>query len=220
MDGNSCKLWAVLNVHGADVCTWVSQSETDLSGSTLSLSHNAVASLGTGLKIKHCVRVSARQLRGGKQKKKATGCSALSCTTRILFIYLKVAIEKKLFWEVKLVKKRKQLQHDLNLNTFPNHRWLCCFNFHHQAWKLEATCKESHPALAPRPASSLLILKTGVAARSRILDAAPQKRRLCLMAVCPNTLCAQRGLNIVLSASKVVKTEGMFICKTHSYGTG
>lgn len=36
MDGNSCKLCAVLNVHGADVCTRVPQSEADLSGSTLS----------------------------------------------------------------------------------------------------------------------------------------------------------------------------------------
>lgn len=70
MDGNSCKLWAVLNVHGADVCTWVSQSETDLSGSTLSLSHIAVASLGTGLKINHCVRISALQLQGGGAQKK------------------------------------------------------------------------------------------------------------------------------------------------------
>lgn len=76
------------------------------------------------------------------------------------------------------------------------------------------------PCISTAAASSLLILKTGVAAKSWILDVAPQKLRLCLMAVCPNTLCAQRVLNIVLSASKVVKTEEMFICKTHSYGTG
>lgn len=58
MDGNSCKLWAVLNVHGADVCTWVPQSETDLSGSTLSLSHHITeASLSTELNINICLTV-------------------------------------------------------------------------------------------------------------------------------------------------------------------
>lgn len=64
MDGNSCKLWAVLNVHSADVCTWVPQSETDLSGSTLGLSHPiTVASLSIELNINICLTVSALQLK-------------------------------------------------------------------------------------------------------------------------------------------------------------
>lgn len=134
MDGNSCKLWAVLNVHGADVCTWVSQSETDLSGSTLSLSHIAVASLGTGLKINHCVRVSALQLRGreGAQKKPdRMQCVVLHRSHPLYSPYSRHW--KKAFLEGKDGKKEPaKLRHDLNLNTFPNYRWLCCFNFHHQ----------------------------------------------------------------------------------------
>lgn len=46
MDGNSCNLGVVPNVHGADVCTPVPQSESD---PTLSPSHISVASFNAEL---------------------------------------------------------------------------------------------------------------------------------------------------------------------------
>lgn len=67
MDGNSCKLWAVLNVHSADVCIRVPQPETDLSSATLGLSHHlAAASLGSELRVNSCLTVFALQLKPKK----------------------------------------------------------------------------------------------------------------------------------------------------------
>lgn len=84
MDGNSCKLWVVLNVHGADVCTRVSQSETDPSGATLGRSHHiTVASLSTELNTNICLTVFALQLKG---KKKAHSKGTVITTADMCYI--------------------------------------------------------------------------------------------------------------------------------------
>lgn len=58
MDGSSCELCAVPNVRGADVCTWVPQSETELCECALGLSHHITgASLSPALHINICLQL-------------------------------------------------------------------------------------------------------------------------------------------------------------------
>lgn len=144
MDGNSCKLWAVLNVHGADVCTWVPQSETDLSGSTLSLSHHITeASLSTELNINICLTFFALQLKKNPSKSYSNNhCRdllynirfplSISCLPRINWLSLYYIATLSLclisvFWQQKMLKKTRVMK------CFPNHFWAHCFNLYHQA---------------------------------------------------------------------------------------